>query len=84
MTYISRELAIKEIMCLPNCPNGYSDTYDKARIIVALEEVPPADVVKIVRCGVCQFYDRHDHRCKVFNHGVNTIHFCSYGRKVRR
>ena len=34
--------AIDAIKDLPNCPNGYSDTYDKARIISVLEEVPPA------------------------------------------
>lgn len=34
--------AIDAINDLPNCPNGYSGTYDKASIISALEEVPPA------------------------------------------
>ena len=37
---ISRRAAIKAIDDLPNCPNGYSDTYDKACIIGVLEEVP--------------------------------------------
>jgi hypothetical protein len=34
--------AIDAINDLPNCPNGYSDAYDKASIISALEEVPSA------------------------------------------
>jgi hypothetical protein len=34
--------AIDAINGLPNCPNGYSDAYDKASIISALEEVPSA------------------------------------------
>ena len=57
---ISRQDAIKAIMDLPNCPNGYSDTYDKARIAAALEDVPSAQL-EIVRCkdcflhGVCHF-----------------------------
>lgn len=34
--------AIDVINDLPNCPNGYSNTYDKASIISVLEEVPPA------------------------------------------
>ena len=38
--YISRRAAIKAIDDLPNCYNGYSDTYDKAYIIGVLEEVP--------------------------------------------
>ena len=37
---ISRRAAIDAINDLPNCPNGYSDTYDKASIISALEDVP--------------------------------------------
>lgn len=37
---ISRQAAIEEIKDLPNCPNGFSDTYDKAYIIAVLEELP--------------------------------------------
>ena len=37
---ISRRAAIKAIDDLPNCYNGYSDTYDKAYIIAVLEELP--------------------------------------------
>lgn len=40
---ISRQAAIKEIEDLPNCYNGYSDTYDKAYIIGVLEELPTAE-----------------------------------------
>lgn len=47
--YISRQDAIKAIDDLPNCYNGYSDTYDKSYIIGALEEVPTADVKPVVR-----------------------------------
>lgn len=42
--YISRRAAIKAIDDLPNCYNGYSDTYDKAYIIGVLEELPRVDV----------------------------------------
>lgn len=41
---ISRKAAIKAIDDLPNCYNGYSDTYDKAYIIGVLEELPTIDV----------------------------------------
>ena len=37
---ISRQEAIKEIISLPNCYNGYSDAYDKSCIIGVLEELP--------------------------------------------
>lgn len=40
---ISRRAAIKAIDDLPNCYNGYSDTYDKACIIGVLEELPPIE-----------------------------------------
>ena len=40
---ISRQAAIKAIDGLPNCYNGYSDTYDKAYIIGVLEELPTVE-----------------------------------------
>lgn len=39
---ISRRAAIQEFKDLPDLQNGYSDTYDKARIISVLEGLPPA------------------------------------------
>jgi len=39
---IERQAAIKAIEDLQDCYNGFSDTYDKACIIGALEEVPSA------------------------------------------
>lgn len=43
---ISRQAAIKAIDDLPNCYNGYSDTYDKACIIGVIEEQPTINPVK--------------------------------------
>lgn len=40
---IKRSDAIDAIEDLPNCYNGFSDTYDKAYIIGTLEEVPSAE-----------------------------------------
>ena len=42
--YIDRQAAIKAIEGLHDCYNGFSDTYDKACIVGALEEIPSADV----------------------------------------
>lgn len=39
---IDRQAAIKAIEDLPNCYNGFSDTYDKSCIIGVLEELPSA------------------------------------------
>lgn len=43
MDLIDRQAAIKAVEDLPNCYNGYSDTYDKACIIGLLEELPSAE-----------------------------------------
>ena len=55
MELIDRKKAIKAIMDLPNCPNGFSDMYDKARIIATLE-VTTVDAVEVVRCKDCRFF----------------------------
>ena len=63
---ISRQAAIKAIENLQDCYNGFSDTYDKACIIGALEEVPSAQRIgrwkvsylpkgKMKYCSECGF-----------------------------
>lgn len=44
--YIDRKTLIKAVEDLPNCYNGFSDTYDKACIIGLIEELPSVDVVE--------------------------------------
>ena len=44
--YIDRKTLIKAVEDLPNCYNGFSDTYDKACIIGLIEELPSADVLE--------------------------------------
>ena len=39
---IDRQAAIDAVNDLPNCRNGYSDTYDKSCIIGLLEDMPSA------------------------------------------
>lgn len=36
---------------------------------------------QIVICKDCEHYDTHDHRCKVWNHGVVVMGYCSRGEK---
>lgn len=43
---ISRQATIEAIYDLPNCNNGYSDTYDKSLIISVIEELPSAEPKK--------------------------------------
>ena len=59
---IKREDAIEAIEELPNAYNGWSDAYDKAYIIGALEELPSADrpqgewinMGDFEKCSVCK------------------------------
>ena len=52
---IERQEAIDAINDLPDCPNGYSDTYDKSCIIGVLEELPSAES-EIIRYKDCIYY----------------------------
>lgn len=33
--------------------------------------------IELVKCKNCKHYDTHDHRCKVWNHGISMEDFCS-------
>ena len=46
--YIDVNNAIKAVKDLCDCPNGFSDTYDKACIIGLLQEVPTEDVAPVI------------------------------------
>lgn len=49
----------------------------------ALSRVPLVDAVKVVRCVTCLYYDKHDRRCKVWNHGVITDGYCHMAREIK-
>ena len=61
---ISRQAAIKAIDDLPNCYNGYSDTYDKACIIGVIEELPTIDPV---RHGQWEKISDRNYKCSCCN-----------------
>lgn len=46
----------QDILALPNCYNGFSDTYDKACIIGVIDEQQPVDAVEVVRCKDCKWW----------------------------
>ena len=46
----------KDVLELPDCPNGYSDTFDKSLIIALVDEAPTVDAVPVVRCKDCRWY----------------------------
>jgi hypothetical protein len=45
---ISANKLRKDVLDLPNCYNGFSDTYDKAMIIDLIDEQPPVDAEPMV------------------------------------
>ena len=47
MRLIDADALKKEVDNFPNCYNGWSDTYDKAYIIEAIEEAPTIDAIPI-------------------------------------
>ena len=55
MRLIDADALKKTVEDFPNCYNGWSDTYDKAFIIGAIEEAPTIDAVSVVR-GEMGFY----------------------------
>ena len=91
---ISRQDAIKAIEDLPNCYNGFSDTYDKAYIIGTLEELPSAEPLTDIEQRiflkaisreeeVCRKVDAEwgegDEECE-----INLVHVChKIVRKVK-
>lgn len=53
----------------------------KQNCVYYLTETEPIDAVKVIRCKDCKRYDSHNHRCKVWNHGINVEDFCSRGER---
>lgn len=43
---IKLEDLIKAIKSLPNCPNGFSDAYDKDKILLQIEDIPKYGVLE--------------------------------------
>ena len=94
MDLIERQAAIDAIEGLPNCYNGFSDSYDKSYIIGALEELPSAEPV--IYCKYCirhnvsvqDWYDNHElkvcplveHRGKAQGHEFD-YQFCAYAER---
>ena len=44
-------------------------------------ENAPTIEPEIVRCKACRHYNSHDHKCKVWNHGVILSGFCHEAMK---
>ena len=83
---IDAEKLRKDVLDLPNCYNGFSDTYDKAMIIDLIDEQPTVDAEPVVRCKECncwhtegQYCDRFGVMWEEFDTSPND--YCSRGER---
>lgn len=44
-----------DFLAMPNCYNGFSDSYDKAMIVDMVDEQPTIDAVPVVLCKDCKW-----------------------------
>ena len=91
MNLIDADELRKDVLDLPNCYNGFSDTYDKARIIDLVDEQPTADAFEVVRCRDCKWWktnyswNGNEHKICVreaYEPLRNAEDFCSYGERI--
>ena len=87
--YIDADALKKDVEGFPNCYNGWSDTYDKAFIIGAIEEQPSIDIVRCAECVYCNVQntkylyaicERHGIEFKPFEDDTRT-HGCTWGER---
>ena len=74
----------QDILALPNCYNGVSDTYDKACIIGVIDEQQPVDAVPVVRCKDCKhWYSDADTgmACEFTNMGQPEDGYCNWAER---
>ena len=86
--YIKREDAIKalESICVPRRVAVGVVAIDIDDAISELEQVPSADVVEVVRCKDCMYYNPYDttkaYDCERGLLGVMQDDYCSYGERA--
>lgn len=81
---LNKTLGIDSDSC-STCSWGYrgrcSRGCDFEDACCAIEDAPTIDAVPVVRCEKCKWNDKHDKRCKVWNHGVLSIGYCYRGEE---
>ena len=60
-----------------------ADYYEGDYWAVSIVQIHNAPTIEpeIVRCKACRHYNSHDHKCKVWNHGVILSGFCHEAMK---
>ena len=70
MRLIDAEKLRAEYLGMPNCYNGFSDTYDKAMIVDMVDEQPTIKAIPVVRCRECKYWKTYQ--------GIKGMKFCTY------
>lgn len=85
---IDAEKLRADFLGMPNCYNGFSDTYDKAIIVDMVDEQPTIDAVPVVRCKDCKhmFTDfvmdgKEYKRCEMQMAGFHDDWYCADGER---
>ena len=79
-----------------DCEKYFYEHLDDVHIVGAMnaiDEMPNADVVPVVRCRDCKYYDKKYHQCKLhseepdqystgFIFNMQEDDFCSYGGRI--
>lgn len=47
-----------------------------------IDNAPPVDAVKVVRCNECRYYETDTGFCQYHGHGMHWDDFCSRGAKI--
>ena len=87
MSYIEREALLKKMLGLHSIPVYIGHVTDEDKMfetmVEVVEEQPTADVVPVVRCKDCKYYDVYHLECHNPHHNgiINCEGFCSYGER---
>lgn len=96
MKLIDADALKKDVLDLPNCYNGFSDTYDKSLIIGLIDEQIAVDAVPVVRCKDCRYWKDQaegvvevpvcEYDCRNGKIGIAQImgaeDYCSHGERI--
>ena len=77
MRLIDADKLRKDILDMPNCYNGFSDTYDKAMIMDMIDEQSSVDAVPVIYCKDCGHYNA-GFECLIEGYGIDRdpTYFC--------
>ena len=88
MKLIDADVLKQDVLSLPDCDNGFSDTYDKTLIISLIDEQDTVDAVPVVRCcncdyayQVCKNSEISICRYVAYSDVVYESDYCSRGKK---